>query len=286
MTYQHPAVKFRQDTIRFDSLMQKEIPWHWQDELAWFLIGAGSCTIQTCRRTLRPRTGDAVFVSPGTVYRVIPGEEGAECYCTIFDRSVISGGEGSPLDQKYIQPVIQQWRTEAAAFTADAVEDAEILACMREMAQLELKKPSFYELRIREKLFNLWPVLYDRIMPPFDLPTEPHSARDEQRIKDLLQYLEKHYDDPFDVQAMGEAAGISERETFRVLQRMLDTTPWDFLEEYRIRKAAEMLVSGRAKVTEITEACGFSTPSYFSRTFRTAYGVSPTAFRALYRSGE
>ena len=46
----------------------------------------------------------------------------------------------------------------------------------------------------------------------------------------------------------------------------------------RLRRAAELLREGRMNVTEISNATGFSSVSYFSRCFRTMFGVPPTQF--------
>ena len=45
-----------------------------------------------------------------------------------------------------------------------------------------------------------------------------------------------------------------------------------------LRRAAEMLREGRQTITEVSYATGFTSVSYFSRCFRTMYGVPPTQF--------
>lgn len=51
-----------------------------------------------------------------------------------------------------------------------------------------------------------------------------------------------------------------------------------FIRTIRLRRAAELLREGRMNVTEVSYATGFSSVSYFSRCFRTMFGVSPTSF--------
>jgi AraC-like DNA-binding protein len=55
-------------------------------------------------------------------------------------------------------------------------------------------------------------------------------------------------------------------------------TPLEYLNRYRIKKAAELLESGQ-NVTETTFAVGFSSVSYFSRLFEKEVGLSPSVYR-------
>lgn len=48
----------------------------------------------------------------------------------------------------------------------------------------------------------------------------------------------------------------------------------DYVNEYRLRCAANMLASSTENMTEIAAACGFSSPSHFSKLFREKYHVT------------
>ena len=69
---------------------------------------------------------------------------------------------------------------------------------------------------------------------------------------------------------------------YRKIQSLTGQSPTEFIRTIRLRRAAEMLREGRLSVTEVSFAAGFSSVSYFSRCFRTMYGVSPTQFIGLH----
>ena len=52
-----------------------------------------------------------------------------------------------------------------------------------------------------------------------------------------------------------------------------------YLHDYRIRKATRMLLEGKKSISEISESCGFCTPSYFGRRFQEVFGCSPREYR-------
>ena len=64
------------------------------------------------------------------------------------------------------------------------------------------------------------------------------------------------------------------------LKEATNLTPREFIEDIRLRHASEMLISGRARIGEIADELGFSSPKYFSIRFRKLYGKSPAEYRA------
>ena len=109
----------------------------------------------------------------------------------------------------------------------------------------------------------------------------PGGDRDasEDRIKSMLTFIHTHYDEPLGVAAIAASANISEREAYRCFRQVLGTTPTLYLLHHRIDRAARMLVETRMTVTQISLACGFSSPSYFCKAFHDLTGVSPRDFR-------
>src|ERR1700704_2117590 len=53
-----------------------------------------------------------------------------------------------------------------------------------------------------------------------------------------------------------------------------------FLKEKRLEKAARLLKSGNARVSQIARRCGFDSENYFRQQFRERFGMSPRQFRA------
>lgn len=71
---------------------------------------------------------------------------------------------------------------------------------------------------------------------------------------------------------------MSRMTFYRKIQSLTGQKPTEFMRTIRLRRAAELLREGRMTITEISYATGFSSVSYFSRCFRTMFGVPPTQF--------
>lgn len=77
----------------------------------------------------------------------------------------------------------------------------------------------------------------------------------------------------------GECAGICVRECQRAFSGTLHMTPMQYLLHRRIAAAADYLARTDLPISEVSALCGFDTPSYFTKKFKEAAGVSPRDYR-------
>lgn len=115
--------------------------------------------------------------------------------------------------------------------------------------------------------------------------TSPHFRLTLDRattlVKQGVEYIESHYDEPFGRDDLARVLGVSPSYVSRLFQRELGLSPWEYLAQVRIDRARTLLLAPEARsITEIALRVGFSDPAYFTRTFRRYTGHSPLAYRA------
>jgi AraC family transcriptional regulator len=108
----------------------------------------------------------------------------------------------------------------------------------------------------------------------------------DRRLLRVLDFIEANYDRPLSLKLLAAEAGISQYHFAVLFRRAVGRTPHRHVQEVRLRCATAMLRSTDRSVLDIAFSCGFSTPAHFSAAFRTAYGESPTAYRARHRRGD
>ena len=64
-----------------------------------------------------------------------------------------------------------------------------------------------------------------------------------------------------------------------MFKQYLNMSPIDYLNSFRLEKGMELLRQTDLSITEISSACGFSSPSYFAERFLMAKGCTPTQYR-------
>jgi len=106
------------------------------------------------------------------------------------------------------------------------------------------------------------------------------TGADERFLQRIQQSLDDNLgNDQFSVEELASAAGMSRSQLHRKLTALIDQPPVEFIRNFRLRRAKEMLEAGAGNVSEIGYAVGFSSPAYFSKAFRDTFGVAPSELR-------
>ena len=80
-----------------------------------------------------------------------------------------------------------------------------------------------------------------------------------------------------------DVANISESEVLRVFRKTINKTPIQYLKEYRILKACELLKDTNQKTIDIAFNTGFNDASYFNKIFKQTKGLTPLEYRTKHR---
>ncbi len=105
------------------------------------------------------------------------------------------------------------------------------------------------------------------------------QRRPLDQISRLLGHLESHYAEPLKIEALAKMARMSPSSLFRLFRHHVGRSPVDYLIRLRIGRAAEMLRRESARISEVSEAVGFTDSNYFSRQFHRVMGVTPREHR-------
>ena len=111
--------------------------------------------------------------------------------------------------------------------------------------------------------------------------TAPKSVKspDEKLLANIMKAINDHLDDEnLTMDLIASEVGLSRVHLNRKMKDLTGQTPHDFIRKVRLKKAAELLASGKMNVSEVTYTCGFSSPTSFSALFKKFYGVSPSQY--------
>ena len=114
---------------------------------------------------------------------------------------------------------------------------------------------------------------------PNNQPVNEKPTFSGEWLQHAIAKVETHLsDDSYSVEQLASDLCISRMTFYRKIQSATGQKPTEFIRTIRLRRAAELLREGRLTVTEVSYATGFSSVSYFSRCFRSMFGVPPTQF--------
>jgi len=108
------------------------------------------------------------------------------------------------------------------------------------------------------------------------LPSDPTLP---QSIHSILQLMETHIDDPLSATQLAESVDLSRRQMERLFNKYLSKSPAKYYLELRLARAHQLLRQSNASIFNIAIACGFSSSTHFSHSFKDHYGKSPSTLR-------
>ncbi|RKO29368.1 GlxA family transcriptional regulator [Burkholderia mallei] len=100
-----------------------------------------------------------------------------------------------------------------------------------------------------------------------------------RKLIQVIGTMEHHIESPLSSDALAREVGITRRQLERLFSTMLDDTPARFHLRLRLKRARELLQQTDMTVAAGCAACGFESPSHFSRTYRAQFGTSPRSDR-------
>ena len=148
-----------------------------------------------------------------------------------------------------------------------------VTALFEEIIEETLEKKPHYELLCLSKLLTLFAILQRETAH-----TEAHAALGHQRIARAVQHIGRYCEQNLTLEDYAAMCCMSKYHFLRTFKQVTGETPFEYRMRIRIENAKEMLEEKALSVSEIGERLGFSSPAYFSDSFKKATGVSPKKY--------
>lgn len=97
------------------------------------------------------------------------------------------------------------------------------------------------------------------------------------KLSEVIRKMEANIEDPISPADLAEEVGMSTRQLERLFRRYLNRSPKRYYMELRLQKARNLLMQTDMSVINVALACGFASPSHFSKCYRAHYATTPTA---------
>lgn len=109
------------------------------------------------------------------------------------------------------------------------------------------------------------------------------SINSDPRIQVIVEYMVTHPTESFDSSSLCKLADISQSTLQRLFKQHTGKTPREFIKELRMVTAARRLLITDERISTIAYELGFENVPYFSKLFKSVYGVSPQLYRKISR---
>ena len=247
---------------------------HWHEDLQFIYVLSGEIQVVTLDDQQTLQAGDGIFINKNVVHLV---KQTNRCHYNsfIFPDHFLTFYAGSPAE-RFVEQI-----TSCAALPLYPIFCTEgnqaVLHVLQKLSRLEREeKFAAYPYTVLTTVCELWLALCQIIQTPHT-PTR-HSIA-EQRMHVFLQYIARHFGEKLSLSALAESANVSKSECLRCFKTVLHTTPYQYLNEYRLSQAAERLRTTNDSISTIAAEVGFPHLSHFGKCFREKTGLTPSMYR-------
>ena len=112
-------------------------------------------------------------------------------------------------------------------------------------------------------------------------PSQPQiTPFDEEFMQQVMEYMEEQMDNSeLTIDDFANKLLLSRTVFYRKLKSIVGLTPVDFIRDIRIKRAVQLIDSGRFNISQVAYMTGFNDPKYFSKCFKKQMGVTPTEYK-------
>jgi len=260
-----------------DDMQLMHVPVHWHDEYEYILATKGIVTVFVNTERIELKVGDSIFINSGCLHGVksVTDEESVLRSLVILPK-LIGGSSDSIMFQRLIIPfsinnaspyIILNDKTDWQKAISDAM-----LAAWNAITSESYD----FENEARYQISKAMRFLVDHLSE-----TNGFKANDTllNRVKHSISFMEKHFSEDISNQDLIQLIGCSESALLRSFKQAVGTSPMQYLMNYRIQKATEMLLTTELKSCDIATFCGFRDFSYFTKIFKRNMGMTPIEYR-------
>lgn len=261
-----------------DDIFHTPVPWHWHDELELILVTEGVLKITTGNNTILLSKGNGLFLNTAVLHAVDNHASHGRLQSIVFHPRIIGGASDSIFWEKYLTPILTDSSMPNLLLSHQISWQNEILLQIKKAWNALAEESAGYEFLVRDCLSKIVYLLSFHHTATQENISEK-ALRDEERIKLMLQFIQEHFSENLKITQIASSASISVSECLRCFRNTIGIPPIQYLKQYRIQQAAELLKSPSIKISDIAHQCGFQEMSYFSKTFRLFMGCTPSEYQ-------
>ncbi len=258
---------------------------HWHDELEFLVMKKGRALFRIDDRQYELERGQGIFINSGELHSGYALED-APCsfQAVVFSLSFLYSGTRDLLQSKFIERISGAQCPIPKNIKGSAEWEVRLLSKLFEIIGLGFEKPYTYELQIKALLYQVFAESLSNTGPAMSVNKSAADFYRLERVKSALAFIHDNYHKKLSTRDISLALNLSEGYLCRIFKQLVKKTPVEYLNYYRVNKAARLLEISEIKIIDAAMESGFDNFSYFISTFKHHMGTTPAKYRTVNRA--
>ena len=256
------------------------VEWHWHSELEFVEILQGAIECHIGEEIIELREGDTFFINSGVIHKYQAPKVCREKQCMFSDilfLPEIIAPNSSLIYEKYIRPIVLYGKPFLVIRQTQAWEES-VQNLYHHIVDVCLDEEDLTELRIQAGVSELWTRLFHYLYREESEQQENKNILAQARLRKMMQFIWDHFHEKITLDDIAASANISKSAALRCFRSGMQTSPVGYLNNFRLNRAKELLLTSHSTVSEIAVSVGFDNVGYFDRVFRRTFGLTPKQF--------
>ena len=192
---------------------------------------------------------------------------------------------GSQMDYMYLKAFFEKKQNYSSFISAELPIARTIADILFEIEKEWKEKKAGYGILIKANLMKMLALIYRYYEEEKNFELQPADKK-QLSILRTVDHINAHYTEHLTLKELADMVHMSENYFSSIFGEIMHMPFSQYVLERRLNHACMLLKTTNTPITDISMQSGFSGVSYFNRTFRKKFGITPGKYRTEYRINE
>ena len=244
---------------------------HFHPELELIYVISGEMKVKSENKTYCINSDEVLFVNSSTPHSTIYKSSDFSGHLVQFRNPLIGKGHLGYL-YRFFSP-----DSEGLYVFSDDNEKDSVKSSIEDILRINVKNDSVSQCLVASQMYKILSVLYEKnlIYSPETKLTNNESI---QRLIPVLEYIDLNYSGQISLSELSDILNLNEYYFCRLFKKAIGCTATEYINYVRTYYASNMLLEDK-NIVDICYETGFSSLSYFNRTFKKYFVYPPSVYR-------
>ena len=263
-----------------DSRERIFVPYHWHREIELIFILQGELSLTVNEEKFIGTAGDIFWIAQESLHGMSTGDGTTRYHALVFPMEFLNFELFDYVQSHYLNPLCRKEKRFPTQIPRTGAHYGQAWRELMVIAELDEERAPGYQLAVKASLFKFVSLLVqDGLLQADGGAGKDPSEERMENLKAILTYIRQHYSENLSLSDISRAFHLSPKYFSRYFRKNLDRSFVEYLNGFRMERAADLLLNTDLPVGEIAMTVGFDNFSYFIRQFKNVHGCTPSRYR-------
>jgi AraC-like DNA-binding protein len=259
------------------------VPYHWHEEIELIYVEEGSMEMTINTTTKHVYKNEFFCINSQELHQIYSiGRTSSIHHALVFSPDILSFEYFDDSQSRFIHPLLNHTLLLPQVICTDKPYGQEILRLFLEILEVNKVKKTGWYLNVKACLYKILSILAGEDL----LITMTNNLKNldykMEQVKKAIAYIHENFTKKIYITELAKVVSMNPQYFCRFFKSMVNKTPIEYINNYRINRANKYLQSEDLSVMEVCLRVGFENPSYFIKLFKEQNNMTPLEYKNVF----